>query len=336
MEEGAAKEPTVSIGIVIWNSELDLAGCLEGVEAQRWPSVELIVVDNGSTDGSVRWVEKRAPRAVLLRNSTNLGYCHAHNQAISRSHGEFYLALNPDVKLGPGYLKRMVEVMRERPDCGSAVGKLWLSSDDDPRRIDSTGLFLDRRRHQFLRGHGQPDHGQFDRAGEIFGVDGAAGFHRRSMLEDAAFEGEYFDEQFFTYMEDVDLAWRARLLGWKSWYDPAAQAVHKRRFQPGARSNIDRTIRRIAVKNRFLMVLKNEGRQEWRRDWWRIRLYDLGIWAYVFLAEWSSVGAWSLYRQQRARARAWRAGMGKRVRAGPEERLRWFVEPDQVAEWPVG
>ena len=324
MGDTTARSPVVSIGVVTWNSEEDLAACLEGVAAQENLALELIVVDNGSTDGSVDLVRRLYPAAVLVSNPENMGYCRAQNQAIGHAHGEFYLGLNPDVRLLPGYIERMVQALRSRPEYGSAVGKLWQTIDRDPRVLDSTGLFLDRRRHQYLRGHGRPDLGQYDQAGEIFGVDGAVAFHRRQMLEEVAFEGQYFDEQFFSYMEDVDLAWRARLLGWKSWYEPGAQAFHKRRFKPGGRGRMEREIRRVAVKNRYLMLYKNEGADEWRRDWWRVRLYDLEIWAYILLMEQSSLAALSLYRRQRERALAWREEIWRRVRARPEDRLQWF------------
>jgi GT2 family glycosyltransferase len=319
-----AKDPLVSIGIITWNSEGDLPACLEGLAAQDDPALEMIAVDNGSGDGTVDLIRKRLPGANLLTNQANEGYCRAHNQAIARSQGEFYLGLNPDVRLLPGYIERMVRALQSRPEYGSAVGKLWQTTDHDPRLLDSTGLFLDRRRHQYLRGHGRPDLGQYDQAEEIFGVDGAVAFHRRKMLEDVAFEGQYFDEQFFTYMEDVDLAWRARLLGWKSWYEPAAQAFHERKFKPGRRGHIEREIRRVSVKNRYLVILKNEGAEEWRRDWWRVRLYDLAIWGYILLLERSSLGAIGLFNKQKARALAWRSEIWRRVRAQADQRLKWF------------
>jgi hypothetical protein len=88
---------------------------------------------------------------------------------------------------------------------------------------------------------------------------------------------------------------------------------------------MEKEIRRIAVKNRYLMILKNEGVEEWRRDWWRVRQYDLGIWAYILLMEQSSLGALPLYRSQRERARAWRREIWRKARARPEERGEWFV-----------
>jgi GT2 family glycosyltransferase len=318
------RDPVVTVGIVTWNSEQDLPACLGGLAEQTYRALELIVVDNGSADGSVELVRRRFPKATVLRNPTNEGHCRAQNQAIRAGHGEFYLGLNPDVRLLPGYMESMVGALGSRPECGSALGKIWQTVEQTPRLLDSTGLYIDRRRHQYLRGHRQPDRGQFDQAGEVFGVDGAVAFYRREMLEDVAIEGEYFDEQFFAYMDDVDLAWRARLMGWRAWYEPAAQAFHRRRFKPGLRAPMERDIRRIAVKNRYLTILKNEGDEEWRRDWWRVRLYDLQIFAYMFLLEQSSLGAYGLLRREWNRGKEWREEIWRRARARPEERLRWF------------
>jgi GT2 family glycosyltransferase len=314
----------VTVGIVTWNSEKDLPACLQGVAAQKYPAVEIVVVDNGSSDGSLRLIREAFPQSRIITNDSNLGYCVAHNQAIRASRGEYYLALNPDVRLLPGFVERLVLALESRPACGSAVGKFWQRGEADSPVLDAAGLFLDRRRHQYLRGRGEPDRGQYDTGEEIFGADGAAPLHRRAMLEDVKVGGEYFDEAFFAYMEDVDLAWRARLLGWRCWYEPGATALHARSFQPGRRRAMPRPMRRVALKNRYLMILKNEGREEWRRDWWRILSYDLKIWAYILLFEQSSLGALALLRRGWGRARVWRREIWGRVMAEPRDRLRWF------------
>jgi len=318
------KMPVVTIGIVTWNSERDLPLCLDGLADQAYPRIDLVVVDNGSTDRSLELVRARCPEAVILSNARNEGYARAHNQAIAASQGDYCLALNPDVRLLPGYVERLVESLQRHPESGAAVGKLWLSTEQEPRILDSSGLFIDRRRRQYLRGHGQPDHGQYDVPQEVFGADGAACLYRRAMLEDVKVEGQYFDEQFFSYVEDVDLAWRARLFGWRCWYEPGAHAFHDRTFRPGRRRTMAPQYRRLAVKNRYLMLLKNEGREEFRRDWWRILGYDVAIWAYILLVERSSLGALALLRRQWDRGWAWRREIWKGVTAKPRDRLRWF------------
>jgi GT2 family glycosyltransferase len=128
--------------------------------------------------------------------------------------------------------------------------------------IDSTGLFIDRRRRPYDRGQGQPDRGQYDTQTHIFGACGAAALYRRAMLEDLALDGECFAESFFAYYEDADLAWRAQLRGWRSVYAPRAVATHARGRgdtlrQPG-RAPKDATGPRLALRNRYLMAIRND------------------------------------------------------------------------------
>lgn len=319
------KIPLVSIGLVTWNSSRHLTACLAALGQQIHESLETIVVDNSSTDESLATVTAHLPGARIIRNATNEGFCRAHNQAIHLTQGSYYLALNPDVVMQPGYVAALVSALEESPQYGSAGGKLWLPREgDEPVRIDSTGLFLDRRRRQYLRGHGEADRGQYDQAGEVFGVDGAAPLYRRTMLDDAQVDREFFDESFFAHKEDVDLAWRARLLGWRSMYVPEATAYHQRSFRPGRRTPMAPSIRIDAIKNRYLLLLKNESRLGWRRDGPRIAWYDLRILAYLCLFERTSLAAFARLRRQWARALEWRRQIWQRARVEPQQMLEWF------------
>lgn len=318
------RNPLVTIGIVTWNSGKDLPIGLAGLAAQDYPEIETIAVDNASSDGSVRLLREALPHSRIIENEKNLGYGAAHNQAIRASRGEFYLPLNPDLGMRPGFVGHLVDALNLHPRCGSAAGKVLQATDQVPPLLDSTGLFIDRRRHQYLRGYGEPDRGQYDHPEEVFGADGAAPLHRRSMLEDTAILGEYFDQQHFIYMEDVDLAWRARLFGWECWYEPRALAVHRRTFKPGDRRFIPKDIRRMAVKNRYLTILKNENRECWRRDCPRILVYDLMIWTYLLLCEQRSLGAIPMLHRQWSRALAWRKEILRRAKVAPSEQRKWF------------
>jgi hypothetical protein len=175
------------------------------------------------------------------------------------------------------------------------------------------------------RRFGEVDHGQFDQPDEVFGVDGAAPLYRRKMLEDIQIKGQYFDESFFIHKEDVDLAWRARLLGWRCWYTPEAVAVHPRSFRPGQkRDAISPEVRIHSVKNRYLLLKKNESPQGWRRDGLPILWYDLKILFYICFFERSSLRAFGLLRQFWPQASEWRREIWKRVRVDSNEMLRWF------------
>lgn len=313
----------ISVGIVTWNSLKDLPACLEGLAKQTVP-FELVVVDNGSVDGSAAFVRSRFPQAEINVNLRNEGFCKGHNQAIRRSHGEYYLPLNPDVRLESNYIESLLELCSRDEKIGMVGGKLMLADPDPIKRIDTTGLFLDRRRRQYLRGHQQADTGQYDCETEVFGIDGAAPLYRRKMLEDVKVFGEYFDEAFFAHKEDVDLAWRARLLGWQAWYTPKAIGYHRRSFRPGRRKGMADEIRQEAVKNRYLLLIKNETQEGWARDWFSILWYDLKILGYILLFEQSSLKALARLKQLYPYARRWRNEIMGRKRVSGEELLPWF------------
>ena len=319
------KTPLVSIGLVTWNSGKVLPACLESLHQQEHVNIELTIVDNASEDDSVSIAHMFFPDAHIVENSANMGYCHAHNLAIRDSRGEYYLALNPDVILKPNYISSLVQGLREHPDCGSVAGKLWKSIEvNAPNRIDTTGLFINRYRRQILRGHDEEDLGQYDIPGEVFGVDGAAPLYRRAMLEDVQIDGQYFDEQFFAHKEDVDLAWRAKLFGWRCWYVPDANALHPRSFRPGKRRSMSLEIRTLAIKNRYLLLIKNEDMRAVYRDASRIIAYDMLIFAYILLFEQSSLAAFRSLRHQMPQAKKWRKHIWERVQVSTDEIQSWF------------
>lgn len=318
-------KPLVSIGIVIWNSAVHLPSCLGALALQEYANFELIIVDNASTDNSLELVAQYYPSAQVIHNAVNTGFCHAHNQAIQASKGTYYLPLNPDVEMGTRYISSLVNSLEKLQGYGSAAGKLLLKSQESNlQRFDSTGLFLDRRRRQYLRGHGEFDQGQYDSPSEVFGVDGAAPLYRRKMLEDIKINGLYFDESFFAHKEDVDLAWRARLFGWGCWYQPLAVAYHQRSFKPGKREEVALNTRADAVKNRYLLLIKNETAAGWRRDWLQILWYDLKILGYICLFERSSLKAFYFLWHDWSRARADHQEITRRTRAQSADILAWF------------
>jgi GT2 family glycosyltransferase len=318
-------QPLVTIGLVAWNSEKYLESCLAAIHNQSYANMELKAVDNASGDRSADAIRARAPEADLILNKRNEGYCVAHNQILRRARGDYYLPLNPDVVMQPEFVERMVSVMESRPECGSVNGKFWLPSEGPDRYLDSTGLFIDRSRHQYLRGHGQLDEGQFEVAGDIFGADGAAPLYRRQTLVEATVEGQVYDESYFGYHEDVDLAWRIRLLGWTSRYEPSATAVHDRSFKPGVRRPMPPKLRRLAVRNRYLTILKNEAPDDFRRDWWRILSYDARILGYILILEQTSLPAYPMLISTLGHARRWRRMVWSRVDVSAEMRNSWFL-----------
>jgi GT2 family glycosyltransferase len=315
----------VSVCLVTWNSAKDLPVCLDALAKQDYPNLEVLIVDNASQDDSIKIVSGRFPGIRMIQNTENLGFCGGHNQGIAASSGHYYLPLNPDVTLTSSYVSEAVDAIEAMPDIGMVATHLYLgSSEDAPKRIDSTGLFMDRNRRQYLRGFEQLDNGRYNHIEEVFGVDGAAPLYRSAMLEDIKIQGQYFDEAFFAHKEDVDLAWRARIFGWRCVYTPKAVAFHHRNFKPGKRKNIASEVKLHAVKNRYLLLIKNESSAGWRRDWAPIVFYDLKILAYLMLFERNSLRALGMVKQQWSRALAWRKEIRQRAKVSPEEQASWF------------
>ena len=214
---------------------------------------EIIVVDNGSTDGTRSYLEEQ-DHVRLIANAGNLGFAAANNQGIRSSTGELVLLVNTDVELAADYIERCAEHFQQR-DIGSVTGKLRRAR--PPEMIDSTGHAVYRIGWTENRGEMLKDAG-YDQPGEVFGVCAAAALYRRAALESVALEEEYLDETFFSYVEDVDLDWRLRWAGWHAWYEPAAVAVHHRHAS-GARHSP--AMMRHILKNRVLTVAKNYDRR---------------------------------------------------------------------------
>ncbi len=257
--------------IVNLNGARYLAECLGALYAQCVPPLEILIIDNASTDDSLDVVEafraqlsteeREPPQSIpelrLICNAENIGFGCANNQGIRVSSGEFVLLLNADVVLEQDFLLHLLTVMQSSNAAGLAVGKLL--NYDDRCRLDSTGLEIHKNRRAYDRGQGDIDTGGYEREGEVFGASGAACLCRRAMLEDIRYADEYFDELFFAYKGDVDLSWRARLFGWTCVYTPQALGRHYRKWGAGKRQDIPRRIRRHSLKNRYLMLLKNDN-----------------------------------------------------------------------------
>jgi len=242
--------------VVNWNGLRFIEACLAALQAQDYRPIETIVVDNGSTDGSLELLERRRD-IRLIRNGRNLGFAAANNAALEQATGEFVLLLNADATLEPGYVSTLTAALRRDPRLGSATGKLLRpAAPGAARLIDSTGHVMFRNDWAADRGQDQPDGPGYEKGGEVFGVCAAAGLYRRAMLDDVMVDGQILDASFFAYLEDVDLGWRAQLRGWRSVYEPSALATH---YRSGTGGRFSVEIQRHIFKNRLLMIVKNDG-----------------------------------------------------------------------------
>lgn len=241
--------------VVSWNSAGQLAGALDSLTAQEAADVEIVVVDNASADAS-RDVASRYPDVRLVANGHNRGFAGAANQGVGLARlcgADSLLLCNPDVSLEATYLARAVAALEADAGRAAVQGKLLRSV--SPRVLDTTGHQAFTTRLFRNRGEGQLDRGQFDQAGQVFGVSGAVALYRLGALDDVAVGGEIFDEDLFAYWEDVDLDWRLQLRGWQAWYEPAAEGWHER---GGAGPRRSAVVEELNFANRFLVVAKND------------------------------------------------------------------------------
>jgi len=254
----------VAVVIVGWNSIRFLPACLESLRKLRRPPAEIVLVDAGSSDGSLELVTREFPEVRIVDCKENVGFCRGNNIGIRQTQSPFVLALNPDTMLDEGFLEELLPAF-EKQSVGMAAGKLLRF---DKITLDSAGQCLSRARRPQDRGYGLPDEGQYERDEELFGVCGAAALYRRQMLDEIADPGpQYFDERFFSFGEDLDIAWRAQRFGWRAAYRHKAVGYHARGGSatraPRLRKKIallgrSPEIRFHAVKNRYLSILRND------------------------------------------------------------------------------
>ena len=238
--------PLISVIIVNYNGKKFLSDCLNSIFCQRYFPFEVIMVDNGSLDGSVEYVRQNYPDVKILNQSTNLGFAGGTNAGIRQAGGEFILTLNNDTIISPYFIDELAKPMVSDPFVGMCGSKMIFPDG----RINSTAICISRSGAAWDRGLGEHDHGQYDGVQEVFGPCAGAALYRSMMLHEIGL----FDEDFFLYFEDVDLAYRARLSGWKCMYVPTAKVIHVHggTNQPGSDISlyyVNRNILWIVVKN---------------------------------------------------------------------------------------
>ena len=318
----------VSVTIVTYNSGRFIKRCLESVLEQKYPNLEVIVIDNASTDGTVDLLEQFEDRCRIHYNDRNIGFAGAQNQAIALSAGEWVLTLNPDVLLLKNFIQAMVDAGQMDPKVGTVCGKLLTirATFDlpDKQLVDSTGIYFTPMLRHLDRGSQEVDNGHYLNFEYVFGATAAAALYRRQMIDDISIMGEFFDPDFFVYREDADVAWRAQLMGWRCLYTPLARGYHVRNVLPGNRRALPPEINMHSVKNRFLMRIKNMTPDLYRRNWLSITARDLVVVGACLVREHSSLRAfWYLARNWR-RVLAKRAEIMRRRRAKDDYIASWF------------
>ena len=312
----------VTVVLITWNSAPYLRRCLSGIAAQTHRDLELIHVDNASVDESLARVRQVFPRAQQIINRENRGFAAAANQAIRASRGEFVALCNPDAFLTADYVAKVIEALdRAGEKFGAATGTLYRGKGyeiEPTEEIDSLGIRMTRSGRHF------DIHHKGDEGDEVFGISGAAAVYRKSFINDVTINGEYFDEDFFAYREDADVAWRGRLFGWRAMHVPEAIAYHVRAVTPERRRSLPAAINMHSVKNRFLLRLKNEGLYLALRNAPFELTRDLMVIGAAMTIERSSLPALGWLWRNRKRILAKRREVQRRRRVSDHALAEWF------------
>jgi GT2 family glycosyltransferase len=296
--------PDVSVVVVTQDSAADLPLSLASAVAQRGVSVEILVVDNDSSDASRDVAALYAPNVRVLALPENAGFAAAMNAGIEATSGRYVLSLNPDCRLAPDFAATLARRLDQRPDAGSASGRILRAAGAGlapTSRLDSTGIVFTSSGRHFDRGAGEEADGRYVEEEEIAGATAAAGFYRREALASAKISTGYFDSDFFLYREDADLALRLSKLGWKCLYVPGAVAWHRRRNLPDRRSRMSAAANLHSVKNRFLLRINNQSAGELLRTLVPTLARDLVVVGACLTVERSSLPAFSWLWKNRRR-----------------------------------
>lgn len=240
-----------NIAVVVpnWNGKDLIGPCLRSLLDQT-ARPHMIVVDNGSVDGSVEYIAKKFPTVEVIRLETNTGFAGGVNRGLEKAleDGFELIALfNNDAVAEPDWLKRLAGAAQDHPKAGIITGKFMRS---DKKYFDSTADSVSIYGLGFPRGRNQVDTGQYDKGEYVFGATGGASLYRSKMLKKIGL----FDEDFFAYFEDNDISFRAQSAGWKVYYEPKAVAYHE---VGGTSSKLGSFARYHSTKNIILLYDRN-------------------------------------------------------------------------------
>jgi GT2 family glycosyltransferase len=273
----------IDINLVVWNGKKYLPFCIESILQQSFKDWQLNILDNGSTDDSVKYLKEHYPNLKVVALKENTGFAKGHNKLLSWTNSDYILCLNQDVILDKDFLKNSLAFLDTKKNIGSLSPKIYhwgfkkidLGDNIEPEKaqelldtektdiIDTCGLKIFPNHQVIDWGQGEKDREEFQKQKEIFGVSGACPIYKRKALEKIKMDNQYFDEDFFSYKEDVDLAYRLKLAGYKSYFLPQTVAFHDRSIKKGTSIMENRKVKSAWVnqhsyKNHLFCIIKNE------------------------------------------------------------------------------
>jgi len=291
---------TFSVIVPSWNGVRFLPTCLDSLRAQTYSDLKVIVVDSASTDESVALIRRDYPEVRLIALTENRGFTGAVNAGIARAKGTLVALLNQDAEADPRWLEEMARAAFAHPEAGAIACKIMLFDRRD--RFHSAGDNYRLDGIPVNRGVWQKDEGQYDTETEVFGACGGAAAYRRRVLDEIG----WFDESFFMYCGDVDLAWRQQLAGWRTVYAPRAVAFHRLSASGGGV-----TASYYTGRNTIYVLVKNMPGALLGKYWRAILAAQLRTSADALRA-WRGTAARARLRGQLAGLLTWPRMLGKR------------------------
>ena len=242
-----SNSPLISVVVLNWNGQQVVEKCLKSLQEQTYDPLELIVVDNASTDGSAELVKNGIPEVKLIVNKTNLGFGGGNNVGIRASEGRYIMMLNNDTRLDPHCIEELRRGIEKNDRYGACASKILLEYEDN--LIDAAGIVVCPDGLSIGRGRLEKGDRYNDEV-EVFFASDCACLYRREMLEDVGL----YDEEFFAYADETDMGWRAQLSGWKCIYNPKAVVYHFHSASAGTYSPFKAY---LVERNRIWVAIKN-------------------------------------------------------------------------------
>lgn len=223
----------VTVVIPNLNGMKFIEACMDSLFEQEFHKFEVLLIDNGSTDGSMELVQEKYPQVKVIALGTNTGFCRAVNEGIRAAQSPYVLLLNNDTKVLPGFIQHLVTAIESgiHPERIFSVSSRMLNM-QEPEMIDDAGDYYCALGWAFARGKGKPSH-RYDQPAKVFAACGGASLYRKAVFDEIGL----FDEEHFAYLEDIDIGYRARIFGYENKYEPKAQVLHAGSASSGSRYN---------------------------------------------------------------------------------------------------
>jgi GT2 family glycosyltransferase len=290
------QEPKVAVVILNWNGVEHLRQFLPSVLTSTWRNLAIIVGDNGSSDGSVFFLETTYPQIQVIKNDQNYGFTGGYNAVLKQVEADYFILLNSDVEVGASWIEPVIALMESEPLIAAAAPKMKSFSQKSYfEHAGAAGGFIDSFGYPFCKGRMfyeiEEDKGQYDQSGEVFWASGAALFIKKKCWDEA----NGFDDRFFAHMEEIDLCWRLKNMGYHIMYCAESTVYHL----GGGTLNTENPFKTYLNFRNNLLLLKNNlpaGRAIWVIS---IRFWMDLLALFRFLNEGKRKDAWAVSRAHR-------------------------------------